>query len=335
MQAEKRILVARMGRVGDMVMVTPAIRAILAKYPDTKLTFLTSNDGIRSFKGFSERIDKFVVYDRKSLLPWLTRYKIKNTLQAEQYDRIYCFESKPSFLTLFNKLDTTLHKLPATADKSIHYAQQCLNLVNPDDSDNKMSIAINLPVTQTAQTDANKLLAASDITDQTFVIGLHPSFSGLAKSFSRAKKSAHHRVWPIEFWSDLAIKINDYAKQQQLNIKIMIDLVPEELDIGAKIKQLSNGAALYQCPPLNFERYKATLARYDLLITPDSGPMHIAAAVNTKVIALFSSHQPSDCQPFVDQQQFTVLRAEDTDQPEKGLAAIDPETVFKACLKFL
>jgi len=334
LQQVNRILVARIGRVGDMIMITPAIQALLTKYPQANITILTSNDGIRTLKNFNERVDKFIVYNRKAILPWLVCKKIKKSLKKEHYDKIYCFESKPSFQNLFSELDSTIYALQSTSDKSIHYSQYCLDLVSPE-SNQQMAFTVRLPVTEEAKTDARTQLQKGNINDNNFIIGFHPSFSGLAKLFGRAKKQSHHKVWPIAFWSSLAIQIQEYAIQHKLTIKIIMDLIPDEESIGHAIKEQSNSAALYQCPPLNFERYKATLARYDLLITPDSGPMHIAAAVNTKVIALFSQHHPSDCQPFVANDQFTVLRAEDMDEPEKGLAAIAPETVLKACLAYL
>jgi len=317
-----------------MVMVTPALQALLVKFPNASITLLTTSDGKRTFNGFSNRIDNIILYDRKSLLPWLVRRKIKHNLQQEHYDAVYCFESNPNFKALFNGLDTTVYSLQSTSNKSIHYSQHCLNLLEPN-SKSKMAFPLHLPVTKKAQMDATAQLTLSGISDSDFVIGLHPSFSGLAKSFGRAKKHSHHKVWPIEFWSKLATLLQQHAKQNNITIKIIMDLVPEEEPIGETIHEQSNGAASYQCPPLNFERYKATLARFDLLITPNSGPMHIAAAVNTKVIALFSRHEPSDCQPFVADELFTVLRAEDRNEPEKGLAAIEPETVLKACIEYL
>jgi heptosyltransferase-3 len=328
-----RILVTRIGRVGDMVMITPAIQALLVKFPHAKITMLTTSDGVRTFKDFNERIDKFILYDRKSLIPWLTRRNIKNSLTEEHYDHVYCFESNPNFLSLFNHLHTPVHSLDSTSDKSIHYAQYCLNLV--DSNNVKMTFPLKLNVTDKAIAAAKTQLQTLKITDSDFVIGFHPSFSGLAKSFGRAKKSSHHRVWAIENWGVLALLIQKFAVAHNIKIKVMMDLVPEEQSIGETIQQQSEGVALYQCPALNFERYKATLARYNLLITPNSGPMHIAAAVNTKIIALFSKHIPSDCQPFMPEDRFTVLRAEDMEHPEKGLAAIEPETVFKACLEYL
>jgi len=338
LQEIKRVLVVRIGRVGDLVMLTPAVQALLVKYPQAKMTILTTSDGKRVFNGFDQRIDKFILYDRKSLFPWLTRLKIKKQIIQEHYDCVYCFESKPGFLNLFTGLNSTLYTLQSTSDKNIHYSQYCLNLVNsnePNKIENKMAFTLHLPVSDSAKKAARHQLQALHINDDDFVIGLHPSFSGLAKSFGRAKKHSHHKVWPLECWSSLAKKIQLYSQQNQLNVKIMMDLIPEEQNLGQTIKQQSHGAAIYQSPALNFERYKATLARYDLLITPNSGPMHIAAAVDTQVIALFSRHHPSDCQPFVDAEKFTVLSSEQMENSDKGLAAITPEAVFNACIGYL
>lgn len=335
MQKVKRILVVRIGRVGDMVMITPALQALLSRYSQARFTLLTNSDGKRVLKGFSERIDNTIIYNRKSLLPWFTRLRIKKMLNKVKFEHIYCFESKPGFLTLFSNLDATVYNLKSTSDKIINYSQRCLDLVSKGDNMKNSNITSTLPVTEEALYAANKQLESLQITKDDYIVGLHPSFSGLAKSFGRGKKHAHHKVWPIDFWSTLAIKIKDYAKQHQQKIIIMMDLVPDEKSIGQLIHQHSQGAALFQCPPLDFEHYKATLSRYDLLITPDSGPMHIAAAVNTQLIALFSRHDPRECQPFVPDDQFTVIRAEGMSQPEKGLAAIDPHTVFQACLAYL
>jgi len=318
-----------------MVMITPALLAILDKFPHRKITVLTSNDGIRALKGFSDRIDKFLIYNKKSIFPWLTHRNIKKKLRQDRYARIYCFEYNSSYLALFRDLNCKVYALQSTEDKSTHYAQHCLNLVNPENSVNKMAYSITLPLTDQAKQDAKTQLETLRIKNDDFVIGFHPSFSGLAKSFGRAKKYSHHKMWPMDYWSTLATKIHEYSRLHNKNVIIMMDLVPDEESIGITIKQQSHDIVLYQCPPLNFERYKATLARYDLLITPDSGPMHIAAAVNTKVIALFSQHKPGDCQPFVSDDQFTVLQAENMDEPEKGIAAIKPVTVFKICLEYL
>jgi ADP-heptose:LPS heptosyltransferase len=58
--------------------------------------------------------------------------------------------------------------------------------------------------------------------------------------------------------------------------------------------------------------------------------MHVAAAVGTPVVALFSGWDPADCGPYAPPERVRVLRAEDTPHPERGLAAISADAVFAA-----
>ncbi len=111
--------------------------------------------------------------------------------------------------------------------------------------------------------------------------------------------------------------------------------MPEEKELGMKIIEASQHNVKLLTPAPDFERYKATLARMDLLIVPNTGPMHIAAAVGTNIVSLFSIHNPKDCAPFTDQSKLTVLRAEDCQDPEQGLAAISADDVFQASKTFL
>lgn len=129
--------------------------------------------------------------------------------------------------------------------------------------------------------------------------------------------------------------IADYAETHSKRIFVIMDLVPEDRELGEIIVRLSGNRAILFIPPLNFERYKALLQRMNLLVSPDTGPMHIAAAVGTSLVALFAGHDPRDCGPYVPDSQFRVLRAEDMSHPEQGLAAITSETVFNACKVFL
>lgn len=85
----------------------------------------------------------------------------------------------------------------------------------------------------------------------------------------------------------------------------------------------------------DFERYKALIERVDLMVTPDTGPMHIAAAVGTSMVALFAGKSPEDCGPFAPPEQFKVLCVPKEAVESQGLGAISPDDVLSACLPFI
>jgi ADP-heptose:LPS heptosyltransferase len=318
-----KILVVRIGRAGDMVMITPALNALINKYPDAEITILTSPDGRRILNGFYPKIKNVWILERKKLFPFIQRRQINLDIKQAGFEHIFCFETKSSFTKLFLGSAAQQHILQDIKQCEINFAERCLNLV--DSSLSKDQYPVFLPIQENAK----------GIFNDTFLIGIHPSYSGLGKKFGRNKKSLPHRNWPISHWGALCKLIKDYAQENGHNIQIIMDLMPEEKELGqAIIKESENSVSLITPPP-DFERYKATLARMDLLIVPNTGPMHIGAAVGTNVVSLFSIHNPKDCAPFTNENKLAVLRAEECQYPDRGLAAISAENVFQASKVFL
>jgi len=64
-------------------------------------------------------------------------------------------------------------------------------------------------------------------------------------------------------------------------------------------------SAMMQAPVLDLvgkdtlKQLPALLARADLLVTPDSGPMHIAGAVGTRVLGLHAASNPARSGPYL------------------------------------
>jgi len=328
-----KILVVRIGRAGDMVMITPALTAITDKYPDAEITILTSPDGQRVLKDFHPQIKNVWILDRKKFFPFIQRLKIRHAIQQMDFQHIFCFETKSSFTKLFHGSAAQIHVLQDIKKSEINFAERCLTMIDP--TFNKDQYPVFLPVQDDARQLAQNVLKQAGISDDTFLIGIHPSYSGLGKKFGRNKKSLPHRNWPVSHWGNLCKLIKDYASENKLNIQIIMDLMPEEKELGLEIIKASQHTVELLTPKPDFERYKATLARMDLLIVPNTGPMHIAAAVGTNIVSLFSIHNPKDCAPYTDNNKLTILRAEDYQHPEHGLAAISAKDVFQASKTFL
>ncbi len=327
-----KILIVRVGQLGDMVMMTPAILALLEKYPKAQFFILTSVEGKRVLRDFSPLIKDCWIYDRKTWFPPYTRYQLAKKISNEKFEYIYCFETNPSYKRLLKNANCNVHGLYDIPLHSLsgHCAKFNYDFVNPGTNN---PAYVKLFTNQTSRNRAEEILAQNGINKNDFVIAFHPSYSHLGKISVRAKQVALHKFWPVKSWATLATLIQN-AKPNH-NIKIIMDLTPEDKELGEEIVNASNGVVKMIIPELNFDRYKATLERVDVLITPDTGPMHIAAALRTNIVALFSGKHPKRCGPHEPEEYVSILRAEETDRPELGISVISPESVFKACEKFL
>lgn len=328
-----KILIVRVGRVGDMVMITAALNAILENFPQAEVHVLTGADGKRVLNDFDPRVTQFYLYNRKSFNTIWQRYKTTNLIGQENYTHIFCFETNPSYLKLFSRSSAAIYvNKNCTQDKN--YAWHCLQTVirvTGKASNNRVALKVN----DDAKQKSAAILAENNIDKDAFVIGLHPSFSGLKKFKFRSQRSLHERGWPEENWAELARALMQYGKDNNIKIQVVMDLLEEDRALGERITKLSGNAVTMIIPPMNFERYKATLQSMSLLITPNTGPMHIAGAVGTKMVALFAVESPDNSGPYIAEEQYIPLSAENMKNPELGLAAISVEDVFAGCKSFI
>ncbi|MDO8786022.1 MAG: glycosyltransferase family 9 protein, partial [Syntrophales bacterium] len=116
-------------------------------------------------------------------------------------------------------------------------------------------------------------------------------------------------VNPIAFWETKLWEEEKFAR--------LCDLITEELKVkviftGSKFEEIRRLQSLMTLPSINLGggttlRDLAYLYRLAaLLVTTDSGPMHLAAAMGTPVVALFGPTDPSLTGPFG--QGHTVMR---------------------------
>ncbi len=332
-----KILVVRVGRVGDMIMLTPALDALMDVFPNAQFYLLTSPEGRPVLKNYDTRLKGEIIYDRRKLIAFIERARVRKKIIKGQFDYIFSFQAKKSFDRLITIPNTKVRIVDAQR-LGEHFAHKCLRLVKSyHPALDIESYYARLPISPLGEQQALQQLQQLNVHDATFLIGLHPSFSGLSQRFWRGQQMKKNKMWPVQYWGEIGKRLYEYGKAIHQDIQIIMDLVPEDQRLGEQIVQASQGCVKLQIPPLNMERYKATLARMNLLITPDTGPMHIAAAIGTNIVALFANKDPADCGPYCPQNQFKVLEAKtfSKNQSEIRLAAITPELVFTACQVFL
>ncbi len=326
----ERVLVVRVGRAGDMVMITPALRAILEKHP-AEIHLLTGTEGQRILRGFDARLTRFLIYERRGLGHWWRRRRLRREIAAAGYRHVYCFELNPSYRSLLAPANGEQRFLAASA-RVVPFPERCLRLVL-DRWDGPRWVS--LPLTPAGRDAAHAMFARAGIDASIFVVGLHPSFSHRRKLSLYAREARRRKTWPLASFARLATLLAEHGARNGTKLRVICDLLPQERALGEELVARSSGAVTLFTEPPDFERYKATIARMNLLVTPDTGPMHIAAALGTPLVALFSGADPRDCGPYTDPARYLVLRAEDTGQPQIGLAAVSPEAVYAACRRFL
>ena len=300
-QTVKKVLLVRLDNLGDVLLTTPAFHAVKAALPNASLTLLASSIGAQ-VAALNPDIDDVIVYPAPWMDPWRKmpqdserEQRMIAELKARHFDGAIIFTSfrqspLPSAYLCYladiplrvaasidgpGSLLTTRHKHP---DTIIHEVEHNLNLVRVLGMDtNERDLVLVVP--DEAQRDVAQLLDTSSIHRPLVVV--HPGCTMPA------------RTYPWEMY----VEVVDLLVEHMGAFVVVTganDERPLVEQILGRVKAENRHATLAMAGTLPFPQFCALLQTADLVVTNNTGPMHVAAAVKTPVIALFALTNPPE-----------------------------------------
>ncbi|MDP2927668.1 MAG: glycosyltransferase family 9 protein [Candidatus Omnitrophota bacterium] len=260
----KRILVIRNDRFGEFLLNIPAIRALKERYPQAELT-LAVNSTVSELATAVECVDQVVVWDqiRKGLRKHRFDLCVVLNPTKEAHQSIFLagipvrvgYDRKWGFL-LTHKLKDTKHQ---GSRHEVDCNLELVGLLGAKTQDLSLAIKVN-----------DNLYKY--FINQKIVI-IHPFTSDPVKQ------------WPIERFGELAQRII-----QEMKVKVV--LVGRVEDRGQSPLGTVPLGTIDLINKTSLVELAALLKRGSLVVSGDSGPMHLAASVGTPVIALFRNDLP-------------------------------------------
>jgi len=280
----KRILITKLGSLGDLILAVPSFRMIRKKYPKAFMTLLVDSRWYGVMK-LCPYLDEVWTFDRhRKRGRWGRLFKLAKRLRAERFDLAVDLQnnSKTHLLTflagiplryghdrgLSSRLLT--HRAPSVPGSlpPVEHQFKVLGLMGINDFQDHLEFWVK----EDDKKKIGSLLDDAWINDTQKLI----AFS-LAASPGWPTKN-----WPVEHYMNLAMKLGT-----EMNARIF--LLGDE-----KAKELTDQFNPEDFPfvtnlvgKTSLQELIALIARMDLLVTGDSAPMHIAAALSTKFVALF------------------------------------------------
>ena len=290
----ERVLLLRPDHVGDVLLTAPAVALVRASLPSARLTYLVGPwsvaaarhgpavDSLRTlaYPGFARRANANV------LAPYALMAREAARLRRERFDLAVVWRPDHWWGALLAMAagipirvggDTPetspllTHKKPATLGQ--HAVEQSLELARL-----AIKAASAVPV-QPANGQSFTLSEASKHAAEEFwtrhglsgkrVVAIQPSAGAVLKS------------WPIEHWAQLADRIADFGAA------VLLAGAPADLPILKEFEsRMAHKPAAVACgQPLNTSA--ALYQRCALLVGPDGGAAHLAAAVGTPTVRLY------------------------------------------------
>jgi len=277
----ENVLVVRTDRIGDVVLTLPMVLVLREHLPSSQLSMLLrsyTRDLVEGFLG----LDRIVSYDEggehKGFLDMLAE------LRAHRFDLVIV--SHPTFRIavlmalaripvrvgsgyrwysfLFNKR-VFEHRKTATK----HEAEYNISLLEAVGIHSRDVPRVTLSVPENSNTAAAGQLEGLGIgLSEPFVI-LHPGSGGSA------------RDWSAESFGDLARALAEDG------FKVVVTGSMNERALVDRVIARSNGSAVAASGKMSLKDLAAFIGRAQLFVSNSTGPLHIAAAAGTPVIAFY------------------------------------------------
>ncbi len=271
----KKIVILRFSSIGDIVLTLPTIRALRAQYPEAQITFVTKAPFASLFEAVEEIDSVIPLSKEKGALK-----KIIEHCQKEQYDLL---------VDLHSNQRTLLLKLLGRAKKCITYKKPRLSKLllvwfkkKPDPLIpiwKRYLQTVKPLLTKETRPNFSLTLSKNATQKATEIIApLEKNIITIASGSSWATKE-----WPIEKYHQLG-KLLATLK----NVSI-ITIGGEKDKTVQTALQKSIPSLVPLCGELSIVESAAIVAQSTMLLTVDTGMMHIGAGYNTPICALFGS----------------------------------------------
>lgn len=279
-----RIIVVRPNyRIGNAILSTAVIAPLKERFPDAEIDFLVTNKTAALFANLP--VDHVIALTRSAILqPWRAM-AILLYLRTRRYD--LAVQLAPSSLSgvLVSTLLGARYVMGKPKSDAAWYDIKVKDpIIQAYDAGTAFARALGAvgPVsTQLIVSDQEQAVALSQLQ----ALGL--SGDSQVAPFVAVFVGGHaDKVCPLLFWLALIRELDQAGK------RFVVFVGPEEKAMIPHLQQALQALPLGTlCPPKSLRIFAAMLAQVRVMVTPDSGPMHMAAALGIPVVAMVQTQK--------------------------------------------
>ncbi|MHB8910137.1 MAG: glycosyltransferase family 9 protein [Syntrophales bacterium] len=344
-KSRSSILIVLIAGIGDMALASKAIRTVRNGHPDAEIHLLTSTEGahlavnypfidyVHAFPIRELRKDKKYLFDIVRLIRDLRRTKFDLVLNLYRVSSLSGAVKMGLLVSMFEakaKIGHDKHgfglfltkKVPAETFERQHVVGAMMEIASraggiPDVEG--IEVFWNERITSKWENFFARLAG-------NIIVGINPG------------GDRENRRWAPDRFATVIEKI-----MERCNARIILLGGPADRDIVSYIQNRVHSDVSNLSGEIPLDELGCVISQLDLLITNDSGPMHIAAATKTPLVAIFGPEDPKLFGPYTRPELYRVLHKDVPCRPCKEkkctrplcLDRITPDEVVAACIELL
>ena len=299
----KRILIVNVNWLGDVLFSTVSIKAIRRKYPESFIACMVV-PRCKEIIEDNPHINEVIIYDEDGKhRGFLGKIKFIFFLKREHFDTVFLFHrsftrlllcflagiperigywrKKGGFL-LTKKVEAPLHNM--------HKADYFLNLIKKagiEASDKNCEFFIS----ESIKRKVSDLLKKESIEKGDILIAVNLGGNWRLKR------------WPLDKFALLSDKLIE-----KYRAKIIITGAESDVKLAQELVDKMKHMPIIASGRTNLKELGALFKFSDLVISADTGPMHIAICMQTPVVALFGPTSAKITGPYTDKTPYRVIQ---------------------------
>jgi heptosyltransferase II len=292
----KRILVMRYRFIGDTILTVPFLRNLRLAYPDAKIDVLVGPQSGEVLNG-CPYVDELIVfdttrfhkYDRSQQKPRnLLSYALE--LRKKKYDTTYVLKRSLS-AAILGMLIGAKHRIGYDTegrgimlthrvkwDPKIHEVESMLDVLR----------AVNVPIVY----DSLEAWVSEEESKNILVKAPALREAG-PKALIHAASAHPDKLYPLEHWATIIRELH-----REFGITPYFTGAEQDQTVYRELSERSGVPCIDLSGQLTLRESIAVYSKMDLAICTDSGPAHLAAAVQTPTLSLFGPTDPNRWRPW-------------------------------------
>ncbi len=288
----KKILVVNVNWLGDVVLSTPVFKALKQCHPQSEITCL-GVPRVREILECCPDVDQIIVYDEKGKHKYfLGKLGIVNEMKAKKFDKVFLLHRSSTRAFLMHtagiperigfagkKGQNFLTQKVSLSSNDLHRADEYLYLLEGlgyKIKDRNSELLIDEKIDD----EIESILLARGINPDDVMVVINPGGNWDLKR------------WPFERYALLIDKI-----VKDCGVKVVISGAGGDRALVSAIMGRMKSKCTNLSGHLNLKQLIGMLKRANVLVSGDSGPIHLASSVGTTVVGLFGPTSPERTGP--------------------------------------
>lgn len=300
-----RILIVRLGAIGDVIRTLPALRALRVNLPSAHIAWVVEDRAASLLVHHPDLNQVFVLPRKKWQQTWYRKETLQEaaafvrTLRAQTFDLVLDFHGlfKSGLITrLSGGKERVGFARPFCKEGNFLFTTRQVSLpphkINRVEKNLALVQALGLAI---ENHDPIIPVIAEDCRYVEDLLGAHPRSTPGPRIILHpgSSPSTPYKRWDLQRYARLADLL---ILHQQA--RIFFTAAKDEWDLITQVTSSMKSTAYLLAPTETLTQLAELIRRCDLYIGNDTSPMHLAAFVGTPVVALFGPTDPIENAPY-------------------------------------